>query len=133
MQAGQPPQPLQPQQQQQPEAANGHTTSSNIDTTATASPPAAAPCEGSSGVREIALLLARFGCNNHTVCDEELRPIGVGIYPLGALINHACRPNCVQTFAGRNIVFKWVEGVVCDVGVFALHVFVVLWSRRGRG
>lgn len=25
---------------------------------------------------EIALLLARFACNNHTICDDELRAIG---------------------------------------------------------
>jgi hypothetical protein len=27
-------------------------------------------------VREIALILARFACNNHTICDDELRAIG---------------------------------------------------------
>ena len=27
-------------------------------------------------VKEIALLLARFACNNHTICDDELRPVG---------------------------------------------------------
>lgn len=26
--------------------------------------------------RDVAQLLARFACNNHTVCDEELRAIG---------------------------------------------------------
>lgn len=26
--------------------------------------------------KEIAMLLARFACNNHTICDEELRPLG---------------------------------------------------------
>ena len=25
---------------------------------------------------EIALLLARFACNSHTICDNELRPVG---------------------------------------------------------
>ena len=26
--------------------------------------------------RDIAQLLARFACNNHTICDAELRPLG---------------------------------------------------------
>ncbi|KAF8067415.1 CKB4 [Scenedesmus sp. PABB004] len=58
------------------------------------------------GVRAIAQLLARFACNNHTICDDELRPIGVGLYPLGALVNHSCTPNCAQSFEGPDIVFK---------------------------
>jgi hypothetical protein len=60
-------------------------------------------------VKHIAQLLARFACNNHTVCDEELRAIGVGLYPLGALINHSCTPNCVQSFQGPAIVFRWAN------------------------
>ena len=69
--------------------------------------PSAASSEAADlGVKQIALLLARFACNNHTICDEELRPIGVGIFPLAALVNHACKPNCVQTFAGPNILFR---------------------------
>jgi hypothetical protein len=73
---------------------------------------AATPAAGSGApdVKAIAALLARFGCNNHTVCDEELRPIGVGLYPLGALVNHSCRPNCAQSFQGPNIVFRCEQG-----------------------
>lgn len=109
MQAGQAPQPPQQQQPNQAPAAaaNSHGHNTNAPTTPPPPPAAHEPCVDGSDVREIALLLARFGCNNHTICDEELRPIGVGLYPLGALINHSCRPNCVQTFAGRNIVFRW--------------------------
>ena len=32
--------------------------------------------DGEPSTREIARLLARFACNVHTICDEELRPIG---------------------------------------------------------
>ena len=59
------------------------------------------------------MLLARFGCNNHTICDEELRPIGLGIYPLGAplaaLLLSARAPSPVpscpapETFAGTGV------------------------------
>lgn len=52
-------------------------------------------------VKEVAQLLARMACNNHTICDEDLRPIGVGLYPLGALLNHSCSPNCMQSFGPR--------------------------------
>ncbi len=31
---------------------------------------------GEPSIREIAQLLARFACNAHTICDDELRPIG---------------------------------------------------------
>lgn len=26
--------------------------------------------------KDVAYLLARFACNNHTICDDELRPKG---------------------------------------------------------
>ena len=30
--------------------------------------------------KEVAYLLARFACNNHTICDEELRPLGACLF-----------------------------------------------------
>jgi len=85
-----------------------------------ASKPAAGDDEGDEGdepvavndadagleLKEIAVLLARFSCNIHTICDDELRPIGVGLYPLAAMVNHSCRPSCTQSFVGRDIVFR---------------------------
>ena len=52
-------------------------------------------------MKDVAQLLARMACNNHTICDEDLRPVGVGLYPLGALLNHSCTPNCMQSFGPR--------------------------------
>ena len=40
--------------------------------------------------------LCRLSVNSHTVTDAELRPVGAGIYPLAALANHSCDPNCAQ-------------------------------------
>jgi hypothetical protein len=37
-------------------------------------------------VKDISLLLARFACNNHTICDEELRPV---IFDLCGNTQHA--------------------------------------------
>lgn len=60
------------------------------------------------GPRDLALLVARFAANSHTIADDELAPMAVGIYPLGAMVNHDCRPNAVHTFAaGGRMVFRW--------------------------
>ncbi|KAK9833733.1 hypothetical protein WJX74_004208 [Apatococcus lobatus] len=70
-----------------------------------------APNATQHDVRKIALLIARFACNNHTICDEELRPIGTGIYPKAALANHSCTPNAVQSFRGNRIIFRTVRQI----------------------
>jgi SET and MYND domain-containing protein len=64
---------------------------------AASSVEAAAATGGLPPTRDIARLLACFGCNNHTICDDELRPIGVGIFPLGAMVNHACELRAPRT------------------------------------
>ena len=46
--------------------------------------------DGLPSTRSIALLLARFAANAHTIADEELSPIGVGIFPLASMVNHSC-------------------------------------------
>ncbi|GLI61325.1 hypothetical protein VaNZ11_003682 [Volvox africanus] len=58
------------------------------------------------GFRTVAQLLSLLCCNCHTVCDEELRPLGIALYPTGALVNHSCNPNSVQTFRGRTLLLK---------------------------
>ena len=42
--------------------------------------------------------LCRFQCNNFGITDDLLLPIGAGVYPNGALLNHSCDPNCVITY-----------------------------------
>lgn len=61
--------------------------------------------------KDIAQLLAAFACNNHTICNTELQPLGVGLYPTGAMVNHSCRPNAVQSFDGGAIVFRAVRPI----------------------
>ena len=39
-------------------------------------------------------LLAQFKCNNFAVTDELLVPLGAGVFPAAALLNHSCAPNC---------------------------------------
>jgi hypothetical protein len=35
-------------------------------------------------------MLRRFSCNNFGIVDEVLAHIGIGVYPIGALLNHSC-------------------------------------------
>lgn len=97
--------PVAPPQPSTPSAVAAASTAAAAPT----SPSTSFPLPGAINTKAVALLLARFACNNHTICDDELRPIGVGIYPLAALANHSCRPSCAQSFEGPTIVFRAVS------------------------
>jgi hypothetical protein len=62
------------------------------------------------GVREVAQLLARLAVNCHTLCDEELRPLGTGLYLSAALVNHGCVPSAVQAFEGGVLLLRCAAG-----------------------
>jgi hypothetical protein len=67
----------------------------------------AGPNSAAKGSPDVARLLARIAANAHTLCDEELRPYGVGLFPLGALANHSPNPSAVQMFGpDRRMVFR---------------------------
>merc|ERR1712137_1078924 len=36
--------------------------------------------------------------NNFQVVDSVFRNLGTAVYPVGALLNHSCSPNCVITY-----------------------------------
>lgn len=36
----------------------------------------------------ILINLMQLACNAHTICDNELRPLGTGLYPVISIINH---------------------------------------------
>ncbi|GIL49275.1 hypothetical protein Vafri_5404 [Volvox africanus] len=80
---------------------NGAAAASQAAQSGLASRPGAWP-----GFRTVAQLLSLLSCNCHTVCDEELRPLGIALYPTGALVNHSCNPTAVQTFRGRTLLLK---------------------------
>lgn len=77
----------------------GSTTPTDPDPDPNPNPNAADP-------RHVARLLAKISCNAHTVCDEELNAIGVGVYPAAAMVNHGDAPTAAQSFKGRKIVLR---------------------------
>ena len=54
----------------------------------------------------VTTLLATIACNGHTLSDDELQPLGLGLYPLGALANHDCNPSAAQSFRGPTLVMR---------------------------
>jgi hypothetical protein len=55
-----------------------------------------------SGAAEVLRMFARARCAAFSMADAELRPWGVGFFPLGGALNHSCAPNCAALFsAGR--------------------------------
>ncbi|KAG7357518.1 SET methyltransferase domain containing protein [Nitzschia inconspicua] len=42
--------------------------------------------------------LKRFRCNNFGITDSLVRVCASGVYPLGALLNHSCTPNCLLRY-----------------------------------
>ena len=59
---------------------------------------AEAGLEGVSN-RVIAELLARIAANAFTMTTTELQPLGIGLFPLAAMVNHACRYALLFTVA----------------------------------
>jgi len=48
--------------------------------------------------RDIVEMLARFDANNFGIVDDLLFLFGTGIYPQGAMLNHACDHNCAISY-----------------------------------
>lgn len=77
-------------------------------------------------------LLGVLSCNAHTICDDELQPIGLGLYPLAALTNHDCEPNCVQTFEAGALVLRAIRPISCHEEVTIAYVDVLAASPATR-
>lgn len=72
---------------------------------------ASSPTGEDPSVEIITAMLARISCNALTITDDDLKPIGIGLYPLAALANHDCNPNCCQVFSGSKLEYRCVRSV----------------------
>jgi hypothetical protein len=48
--------------------------------------------------QQVEVLLRIFRVNNFGITDELLRVVASAVYPLGALLNHSCKPNCILRY-----------------------------------
>lgn len=58
-------------------------------------------------------MLCSFQCNNFGITDDLLMPIGAGVFPAGAILNHSCDPNCVVTYAFDAVTMQHVQVFRC--------------------
>ncbi|RLN57596.1 hypothetical protein BBJ28_00007516 [Nothophytophthora sp. Chile5] len=61
---------------------------------------------------EIEQLFGRVNCNAFSLASELANePVGIGLFPEGALFNHDCSPNCIVSFRGRQMRVHVVRDV----------------------
>ena len=72
-------------------------------------------------------ILRRFSVNNFGVVDDMMSVTGSGVYPLAALLNHSCAPNCFLRYT-RDGVLEVVAAVNIEAGTELTHSYVDLVS-----
>lgn len=75
------------------------------------------------------IALSKFRMNNFGVLSHLQSLVGNGCYPIGAILNHSCSPNCVLVY-GRNGIQS--IGCIREVGIGEelTHSYVELCSCR---
>jgi SET and MYND domain-containing protein len=73
---------------------------------------------------EMLNLFSKFSTNNFNITNPEMQPIGIGLYPTAALLNHSCSPNCVVVFDGTKIKVRAIQNVAVGEEVTIPYVEV---------
>ncbi|KAE9019457.1 hypothetical protein PR003_g8070 [Phytophthora rubi] len=89
--------------------------------------------DDSYSMDEMLRMLSRFRNNNFSICDELLLEQGAGCFPLGAMINHSCDPNCAVTFVPKTLEmeFRAMRPIKAGEEITQTYVDVAL-PRRER-
>eukprot|EP00934_Nitzschia_sp_Nitz4_P008491 Nitzschia sp. Nitz4//scaffold168_size48592//19265//20779//NITZ4_007048-RA/size48592-processed-gene-0.47-mRNA-1//1//CDS//3329538315//8481//frame0 len=59
--------------------------------------------------------MRRFRCNNFGVLDDMVRIEAGAVYPLGALLNHSCSPNCVLRYRWDPTIAAKPRGPILEI------------------
>ena len=80
----------------------------------------------------VAKLVARLSFNCHALCDDESRPYGVGVFPSAAAMNHACAPNCAQSFRGKTLTVRCLRDVRAEEELTITYVELAVTRAERR-
>eukprot|EP00026_Physarum_polycephalum_P007780 Phypoly_transcript_07846.p1 GENE.Phypoly_transcript_07846~~Phypoly_transcript_07846.p1 ORF type:complete len:479 (+),score=56.38 Phypoly_transcript_07846:141-1577(+) len=81
-------------------------------------------------INKIIDFLFLFSCNNFNISDGEMRPIGVGLYPLAALINHSCSPNSVAVFEGPRVYIRAIQNIKAGEEITVSYIEVGMTKQQ---
>eukprot|EP00727_Mastigamoeba_balamuthi_P001072 m51a1_g10962 putative set and mynd domain-containing protein 3 (291) ;mRNA; f:221237-222840 len=81
---------------------------------------------------EMTTLLSKLETNAFNISDGDLRPIGVGLYPSAALINHSCAPNCCTVFEGSEVFVRCVAPIRAGEELTVAYVDLVLFITNSE-
>lgn len=56
-------------------------------------------------------LLSKLETNAFNICNGDLQPIGIGVYPSASLFNHSCRPNACTVFEGTMLCISAIRDI----------------------
>lgn len=56
-------------------------------------------------------LLCQMSCNNFSITDDLLQPVASGCFPVGALLDHSCDPNCVLMYEGTTQIVRAIRDI----------------------
>jgi len=73
-------------------------------------------------INKIVYFFFLFSCNNFNISDGDMRPIGIGLYPVAALINHSCVPNSVAVFEGTTVSIRAIQPIAPDEEVTISYI-----------
>jgi hypothetical protein len=65
-----------------------------------------------------------FQANNFGITDQLQTVIGGGVYPVGAILNHSCAPNCILTYSGSKQIIRTLRDI--EAGEELTHSYVDL-------
>ena len=81
-------------------------------------------------MRTVMELLIRVQLNAFTLVDDDLRPVGTGLYLLAAHLRHSCEASCVVSFSGVNLQVRQLEEISVQALQCMLYCFA---STSGHG